>query len=144
VHRSRPSVLGTASILLVLVVVVHPTVACEEPDCPPVAGACSGSCLPTRALPIDVERSCRSPEVTVGCMPDTNLRGTDAPCVVRVSDGALFQALSGAGLVGRQGWRVCTPEEIERVSRAWQPCSNGEDPPVGSGRTITERVTGDG
>ncbi len=68
-----------------------------------------------RAYPLDTARSCvlAVPEV-VGCTPD-EVGTDDAPCVKRLSDGALFVATQGSPFRDSAGWGECTEQEREKV-----------------------------
>lgn len=91
-----------------------------------ILGACGGDeCYPMRAHPFDGERSCVSAvSEVVGCTLD-EIGTADAPCVKRLSDGALFVANSGSIFRGSDEWGECTSEEM-RMTRVF--CT-------GSGRT---------
>ena len=89
-------------------------VSCEE--CPAVSDACAPACAVMTAIPYDVGRLCDLPSRVVGCRPPTAIRPADAPCVVRVSDGAIFLAESSAGFQ-QSGWRRCTDEENAMMTR---------------------------
>jgi hypothetical protein len=83
-----------------------------------ISGACGEhesdrECHPVRAFPFDSDRLCVS-EVAevVGCTLDEIGTGA-APCVKRLSDGALFIATQGIRFEGSDQWGGCTSEERE-------------------------------
>lgn len=69
---------------------------------------------------LDLENHCRAAdEVVLGCRPPSDLRSADDPCVVRSSDGAVFEAMSGTGF-HQDGWSYCSAEQIDQIG--FRPC----------------------
>lgn len=91
--------------------------ACGDDECPATATSCPmDGCYPMRAFPFDAAQGCvlASTEI-VGCTAD-EVGTDDAPCVRRLSDGALFIATQGSPFRRSTGWEECTDEEQETVS----------------------------
>ncbi len=82
----------------------------------PPASECEDGTYPMRAFPFDESRGCVSTvPVVVGCTPDED--GTDdAPCVKRLSDGALFIATQGSPFRGSPEWEECGEADSQRLN----------------------------
>ena len=102
--NGREQTAGTVLLLATLLGIISS--ACAERDS-------ADECYPMRAFPFDSERMCVS-DVTqvVGCTLDEIGAGV-APCVKRLSDGALFVATQGARFRDSEEWGECTSEERE-------------------------------
>ncbi len=85
---------------------------CGDEGCPDVATSCPDGCYPMRATPYDVDRGCfANAGGVVGCTTDA-VGTDDAPCVKRLSDGALFIASQGSPFRRSAGWAECRDDEI--------------------------------
>jgi len=74
-------------------------------------------CFSMRAYPFEPDRQCvASAPVVVGCTPFGSGTG-DAPCVKRLSDGALFIATSGSVFLASPDWEECSQEESLLATR---------------------------
>lgn len=89
--------------------------------CPSVALSCPSECSPMRARLLNEKGQCRGADATVGCRPPSDLVPANAPCVMRVSDGAIFQASSSAGF-GQEGWATCSEEQLQRINFSVPDC----------------------
>lgn len=93
---------------------------CEE-DCPGVAQSCDSGCYPMRAFPFDAEHRCvtYTPQV-VGCTAADEAT-EDAPCVRRLTDGALFIATEGSAFRDSEDWVECT--DTDRAALNERECA---------------------
>ena len=90
----------------------------ETDESRPPPSDCEEGTYPMSAFPFDEMRGCvLSVPVTVGCTPDEE--GTDdAPCVKRLSDGALFIATQGSPFRASPEWEECGEADSQRLSDA--------------------------
>lgn len=86
---------------------------------------CPAGCYPMNAYPYDEATDCVSYADGPTHVDCSNYRGgtDDAPCVKRLSDGALFIATSGTAFAESTAWVFCSDEESERVQSA-QDCAD--------------------
>jgi hypothetical protein len=121
----RPRVLSLAGVASVLAVVSLPSCHddCPEntdhcPACPSVASSCPDGCDGLVASPLDTEAKCFRAYEVIACWPhhtvEVDWLEGDLRCVVRLSDGALFNLAHNDP--HSPGWRPCTDDEMKKLA----------------------------